>query len=44
VQFVPLFSPLIDEWADNEELGAMSAFAIDMARKLIKKTRPTAVS
>jgi hypothetical protein len=43
VQFVPLFSPLIDEWADNEELGATSAFAIDMARKLIKKTRRTAV-
>lgn len=43
VQFVPLFSPLIDEWADREEIGATSIFAIDMARRRIKEIKRTAV-
>jgi hypothetical protein len=37
VQFVPLFSPLIDEWADHEEIGPTSAFAIDLARRRVKE-------
>ena len=36
IQFVPLFDPLIDEWADNNEISPSSIFAIDLARKRVK--------
>jgi hypothetical protein len=39
VQFVPLFDPCIDEWADHKEIGAETAFAIDLARRRMKGTR-----
>lgn len=37
IQFVSLFDPLIDEWADNGELGPSSVFAIDLARKRLRE-------
>jgi hypothetical protein len=44
VQFIPLFDPLIDEWADHDELGPMSIFAIDLARARIKEIHSRALS
>jgi hypothetical protein len=32
IQFLPLFSPKIDEWLRNGELDPVSALALDFAR------------
>src|SRR4029077_20821319 len=37
IQFLPLFSPKIDEWLRNGELDPVSALALDFARSRIRE-------
>lgn len=37
IQFIPLFDPLLDKWADDGEMAPEAAFALDLARKRVKE-------
>jgi hypothetical protein len=39
IQFISLFDPLLDKWADDGEIAPEAAFALDLARKRMGEVR-----